>query len=355
MELIKKIQQSRFQTSAGKTKLYKQIGSMIRADKPIKVIFAYLLERVEKRNDALEKLGAEYAFLKSGDELIARGKNLSDCFKGWVNPTEFVILKTGEETGRFEEAFDQCIRLSEDVGKIRGGIKSAMIMPAIAFALALGILISARQKMIPMLADLVPMEKWKSLSLDFYAVTESVGGNPTKTVAIVVGSIIFLSWAIPNLQFKKAPAVRTALDRFPPFSYYKQIQISIFLRSLATLIESNVRLRECAEQLRENANPYLLPHMEEFERKVNTAKDESAIFKSPFLGELGEDLAVMSQGNNLEGALKDAAEVSMVSAIEVIPSRITLVAKLMIVMVVMLVIFGLLAFQDVISVLQSGG
>ena len=354
MELINTIQRKRFSSWSGKTKMYKQIGSMLRANKQIQVIFSYMIDRIENKNDPLLKMSPGYAFLKNGLDVIGRGNNLSDCFEGWVSPTEIVILRTGEDTGRYEEAFDQCIKLSTDIANIRSGIKSAMIMPTVAFTLALVILISARQKMIPLLSELVPMEQWKSLSMDFYALTESVGGNPALTVGTVVGVLFGFSWAIPNFQIKQALVVRRFLDRFPPFSYYKQIQVSIFLRSLATLIESNVRLKDAAQLLYANSNNYLRPHMEMFLDKVNGAKDESSIFKSEFLGEIGEDLGIMAQGDNLEGALKESASETMEAAITVLPSRIMLVAKLMIALVVCIIIFGLLAFQDVISVLQSG-
>ncbi len=355
MELLLELQKKRFASWDGKTKMYKQIGSMLRADKQIQVIFTYMVERIEKKNDIFAKMSPGYAFLKNGLDVIGRGQNLSDCFEGWVPPTELVILKTGEDTGRYEEAFDQCISLSTDIGNIRGGIKKASIMPAIAFAVGLSMLIAARQKMIPMLSSLVPMEHWRQLSLDFYDLTESVGGNPVATVGGVIATIVALGWAIPNLQIPSLPAFRGNLDKVPPFSYYKQIQISIFLRSLATLIESNVRLKDAAQLLHDNSNNYLRPHMSDFLDKVNGAKDESSIFKSKFLGDIGEDLAIMAQGDNLEGALKESAEESMEAAITVLPSRITIVSKVLIVCVVGLVVFGMFAFQDVISVLRSGG
>lgn len=344
----------KFQNDPERPKLIKQVNSLLKANWQALTVFQYLRDRVDKKNDPLLKMAPKYQFSCHAAEVVGRGGKLVDAFEGWVNETELVILKTGEETGRYEDAFEQCMSLNSDIASIRSVIKKSMIMPLFASILVLSVFIGARQKMFPMLMELVPMEKWKQFSLDFYDLTEKIGGNPSLTVGIVIGTILTVSWSIPNLQIKQVPQLRQALDRLPPYSFYKQIQISIFLRSLSTLITSGVSFRDSMNLIQENSNPYMRVHMDEFVAKVEMASNDSTVFEGYFLGDYGEDLSAMAKGDNLEGALIDVADECMGKVMEVVPARLKLFGMLLMMSGICLVIFGTLAFQDVISVLQSG-
>lgn len=345
---------AQFQNDPSRPKLLKQISALIKNNWQILDIFEYLIQKEDAKKDIFAKLTPKYQFLKNGVETIKKAKNLSDCFEGWVSPTELIIIKTGEKTGQYEEAFKQCLDLNNDVNKIVKTIKGAMVTPVIAITLLIGILVGARAKMMPMLMDLVPMDYWKDISLSFYNLTEAVGGNPLRTVGIIVGSVMFLMWATPNLQISSAPQIRNTLDKLMPFNIYKAMQISIFLRSLGTLLEAGVRFREALTLIQQGSNKYMRVHMDEFVDRVTRATSDSDVFEGDFLGEYGSDLAAMAKGDNLEGALKDIAEECMVEVTEVLPAKMKLISTVMMISIIGIVLFGLVAFYDVIGILQSG-
>ncbi|WP_210498559.1 type II secretion system F family protein [Vibrio crassostreae] len=354
MNLFTKYMQAQFQNDPERPKLLKQISALMKNNWQLLDIFEYLIQKMDAKKDIMIKISPKYQFLVHARDTIKRAKTLPDAFEGWVSPTELVIIKTGEKTGEYEEAFKQCIALNKDVSHIISTIKKAMITPVIAILLLVGILVGARLKMMPMLMGLVPMEYWKDLSLSFYDLTEAVGGNPVRTLGILVGSVIGLAWATPNLQIKSMPQFRNALDKIMPFSIYKAMQVSIFLRSLGTLLESGVRFREALTLIQQTSNKYMRTHLDVFVDKVTSAAGDSTVFEGDFLGDYGDDLSAMAKGDNLEGALKDIAAECMEEVTEVLPSKMKFISTLMMISIICIVLFGLMAFYDVIGILQSG-
>ncbi|MCY9866114.1 type II secretion system F family protein [Vibrio coralliirubri] len=350
MSIYISMMQKSFSSNPRKVKVLKKIGSRMRVGRKALDCFNDLAEKMENGDDALYKLNSVYAFLDNGRRVVGSGKGLSDCFVGWLPPEQIVLIKTGEETGRIAEAIDQCIALDQQVSLIKKTIKKAAFMPSIASMLLLGVLVATYQKGIPMLLEIAPMEDWGSTPLQLLALTETFGADPIKTLVITISTIIAFAWAIPNLDIKGNPQFRNKLDKYAPFfGIYQTMQASIFLRSLATLLSSGVRVKDALELIVLNSPKYVANRVAEMRDKISSGGELGDCFVNPFLGENGRDLADMSQGNALEQALEEVATETMNEVLESLPAKLNILGKVMIASCLGVILFAMGAFYEIVG------
>ncbi|HHJ3079704.1 TPA: type II secretion system F family protein [Vibrio parahaemolyticus] len=345
-----KFMQSRFASSKKKAKVLKKLGSRMRVGRKALDCFKDLAESFENSDDAFYKIDPVYAFLKNGSEVLGRGRPLSDCFVGWLPPEQLVLIRTGEETGKIAEALEQCVTLDKQISLIKKTIKKASFLPAFASTLLLGVLVGAYQKGIPLLKEVQPIEEWGETPLQLLAMTEVFGADPIRTVVIAVAFVALMAWAIPNFDVKGRPEIRNALDKYAPFfGIYRVLQASIFLRSLATLLSSGVRIKDALELIIQNSPKYVGNRVAEMRDKVSSGGELSECFINPFLGENGKDLSDMAQGDSLEEALEEVATETMEEVLESLPAKLGVIGKLMIGGCLMVVMFAMGAFYEIVG------
>lgn len=345
-----KLMQSRFASSKKKGKVLKKLGSRMRVRKKALDCFKDLAESIEGSGNVLYRLDPVYAFLKNGCEVLGRGRPLSDCFVGWLPPEQLVLIRTGEETGKIAEAIEQCVTLDKQISLIKKTIRKASYLPAFASTLLLGVLVGAYQKGIPMLKEVQPVEEWGETPLQLMAITEVFGADPLRTVAVAVVIVTLMAWAIPNFDINGRPEIRNAFDKYMPFfGIYRTLQVSIFLRSFSTLLSSGVRIKDALDLIIENSPKYVSNRVIEMRVKISSGSELGECFINPFLGENGKDLSDMAQGDSLEEALEEVATETMEEVLETLPVRLGLIGKLMIGGCLMVVMFAMAAFYDIVG------
>ncbi|KDM89947.1 type II secretion system F family protein [Photobacterium galatheae] len=348
--MLTKFMQARFASNPKKAKVLKKIGSRMRVGRKALDCFKDLAESIENSGDAMYRIDPVYAFLRNGREVLGSGRPLSECFAGWLPPEQLVLIRTGEETGQIAEAIDQCVTLDKQIGLIKKTIKKASFLPTFASALLLGVLVGAYQKGIPLLKEVQPVEEWGETPLQLLAITEVFGADPIRTIAIALFTVILLAWAIPNFDVKGRPEIRNLLDKYAPFfGIYRTIQASIFLRSLATLLTSGVRIKDALELIVQNSPKYVGNRVTEMRDKISSGGELSECFVTPFLGENGKDLADMAQGDSLEEALEEVATETMEEVLESLPAKLAIIGKLMIGGCLMVVMFAMGAFYEIVG------
>lgn len=341
---------ARFASSKNKDKVLKKIGSRMRVGRKALDCFKDLIVSIENSGDALYKLDPVYHFLQNGKDVLGSGRTLSDCFEGWLPPEQIVLIKTGEETGKVSEAIEQCINLNKQVSLIKKTIKKASFLPAFAALLLLGLLVGTYQKGIPLFEELAPREEWGEAAMQLYDMTHTFGSDPLRTIIVVILSIVAVAWAIPNLDLKGNPSFRNYIDRYVPFfGIYRTVQASIFLRSLATLLSSGVRVKDALDLIVKNSSPYVGNRIVEMRDKISSGLELSECFKNPFLGDYGKDLADMAQGDSLIEALEEVADETMEEVLEGLPAKLGFLGKAMVASCLMVVVFGMGAFYEIID------
>ncbi|WP_146147038.1 type II secretion system F family protein [Photobacterium kishitanii] len=314
-------------------------------------VFTDMANRIETKDKDFKWMNPQYAFLINAISVYGSGKELSECFNGWVSSTQLVLIKTGEQSGQMTEALASCVELEKKLQLISKAVKSSMRMPVIAVFALVGLLYGAYTQGVPIMLEVSSdVSTWGSISTNFKNLSAVVGQSPFASLLIVFLLGLFYKITLPNLTISSIPSIRNILDKYFPFyDAYRRIQASIFLKSLATLLASGVRVNDALELILKNSNRYVSYHVNEMKIKIGSGKGLESIFETPFLGEDGEDLSDMAKGDDLEGAIREVSEESIQSVIEELPMKLNIVGKLMIIGCIGVVLFGVASLYEIIG------
>ena len=339
-----------------KERFFNKIAARLRGGAKLMSIIEDMISRREQRKSKFENYtDPTYVFLLNARQEFSSGKDISDLFRGWVSPSQIVLIKTGEETGRIIESFDDCVELERDLAQISNMVKKSMRNPVFAIAVLLGLLNGAYQKGIPLLVSLEPdMTKWGTASTFFYDVVNALGKEPLVTAAWVGGVVAFYFFALPNLSIRRIPAIRNTLNSVIPFfGVYRELQASVFLKSFATLLNSGVRINVALELISMNSVKYVQDNVEIMLAKVNVGKDVALMFESDLLGEDGDDLFDMAKSAELGAALESVSKESMKNVLATLPPKLDLLGKLLIVSCIMVILSGSAGLFEIVDTISG--
>ncbi|MGR5365685.1 type II secretion system F family protein [Photobacterium damselae] len=339
-----------------KERFFNKFSARLRAGAKLMVIIDDMIARRNQRKGKFENYSdPTYAFLLHARQEFASGKDISDIFKGWVSPSQIVLIRTGEETGRIVEAFDDCVELEKDLATISSMVKKSLRMPVIAIVGLLALLNAAYQKGIPLLVGIEPdLSKWGSASTFFYDVVNKFGKEPFVTACWVLAVVAFYVISLPNLSFKSMPQFRVTLNRIVPFfEIYRQLQASVFLKSFATLFGAGVRINSALELVGTNSVKYVRDCVETMQEKVSQGRDVALMFESELLMEDGDDLYDMAKSAELQKALDMVSKASMAEVMEKLPTKLDILGKALIVICILIIMSGIAGLFEIVDAVSS--
>lgn len=339
-----------------KERFFNKFSARLKSGAKLMVIIDDMIARREQRKGKFENYtDPTYAFLLHARKQFSSGKDISDVFRGWVSPSQIVLIKTGEETGKIVEAFDDCVKLEKDLAAISGMVKKAMRMPVIAIVGLLALLNGAYQKGIPLLVSIEPdVSKWGTASTFFYDIVNKFGKEPLVTGGYIAAVVVFYVLALPNLSIKRSPEVRTSLNKVIPFfEIYRQLQASVFLKSFSTLLGAGVRVSTALELISKNSVKYVRDCVDGMIEKVSLGREVALMFESDLLGEDGDDLYDMAKSAELNNALIEVSKASMKNVMETLPTKLDLLGKALIMCCILVILSGMGGLFEIVDTVSN--
>lgn len=186
-------------------------------------------------------------------ETLSEGGSFAEAIGRWVNSEEASIIAAGEQAGRLREAFKEALNLLEYQERIRSAVKSMITYPAILSIAVVGMLYVVSAIVVPKLYAVAKPETWEGFAKALYLISDAVMGWGIWAGTGLLVAVIFMAWSMPNLT---GPA-RRVLDRYPPWSIYREIVGSMFLMNLAVMLRSGIKLQDCMTLLGQRSQPWL--------------------------------------------------------------------------------------------------
>ncbi len=189
-------------------------------------------------------------------EDLAKGDKISDAMarKEDLFPSDIIaLIRAGEESGRLPEIFRRIANSQKKTSRILKKLKSGMIYPAIVITMGIGVVITMSFTLVPAMSKL-----YTSLKHDLPAATKMMMAfsnillqQPWLAALPVVGLIIFFkNWG----KITRIPSVQTLFIKLPIISnIVRKSAAAVSFRTLALLIEANVRLTTALEITGETA------------------------------------------------------------------------------------------------------
>jgi type II secretory pathway component PulF len=188
---------------------------------------------------------------------------------------EVMVLTAAEEDGRMEDAMDYLAKSLRLSAKIQSAYFTSLVSPVAAFLTLLGFFLSYALVIAPQNLEVLPLEKWPTLSRALYGFSQGLVDGGLFLCAAVVALIWLVGWSRTHWK----GALRRKIDRVPmlPWRGYRERQANNFLVSLAILLQSNNHgPKEALERMRLFAGPWLSEHLRDMLARLSKAPDEPA-------------------------------------------------------------------------------
>lgn len=309
-------------------KLYKKMGSLIRQGLSIKDII--------KEITAVQKKGntADYHFLMHVNEEMQKGRSFSDSLKGWTTDNELLLIQSGEKSGDLSNSFNMAIKLTMRLKEIKSRVIKEAAYPTILLSLLVGVLYGFAVAIFPALEGIMPVEEWPENSQKLYNLSFFIKNN----LLFILMGVVALASLVRFSMARLTGVLRDRLDAFPPYSVYKDIQSSVFLISVATLMTAQVSLKDSILNLKKQSNKYLQIKMNVMLNKLEQGLPGGKSMNTEFMGSSGPDVEIYGKSADFEAAMLELGE-------EVIEEKLEKITKVMGALKMM----ALLAFAGVIG------
>lgn len=309
----KKIKQRKFKSDINiRLKLYKKMASLIKQGLSIKDIIQEIT--------AVQRAGntPDYHFLMHVNKEMQSGKSFSESLKGWTTENELLLIQSGEKSGDLGTSFHMAIKLTLRLKEIKMRVIKESAYPAVLFFLLVAVLWGFAKSILPPLADIMPIEDWPEGPRKLYDLSFFVKDN----LLIMAGAIFVATTLIRYSLGKLVGSFRDIMDKYPPYSIYKDIQSAVFLISVATLMSAQVSLRDSILNLKKQSNPYLQGKMDEMLKKLQKGLPGGKAMNTDFMGNSGPDVEIYGKAADFEKAMMDLGE-------EVIEEKLEKITKVM--------------------------
>lgn len=222
--------------------------------------------------------------------------SLADAMRGIAPPSELMVLNAAQISG--DESVASGLRfLSETVEKtekmtrmIRGAVNYPLFLLSLMAAIATGFSYFA----VPVLEEIMTVDKWPLAGKILHAASLLIRNHGLLMALSFVSMLGAFFYSLGNWTGNW----RVRVDRYLPYSLYRDYSGALLIVSLASLMRSGVSLRSALEQAMQYANPWMRWHV----RKILTRLSNNS--SSGF----GQAFATGVLSPDLEDRITDASE-----------------------------------------------
>ena len=205
-------------------------------------------------------------------EKISQGQPLAEGMREWFNINIVEIIRVGEQGGALVATVKSAINtLGQSTGAM-GAFIGAISYPVMVILMASGVILYLDGSVFIQFKAIKPVEQWPDAGKTLIGLAEIirrywwlfiVGGT-----GLVLGLLRIMSEYIGEL--------RPQLDRFPPFTLYKQFTAARFMETLGLLVANGVVFKNALKVMQYRAAPYLTAHLVTMEHQLATGKGNVA-------------------------------------------------------------------------------
>lgn len=210
---------------------------------------------------------ATAAILRRWRTSIENGMNFGQCIAPFVPSSEALLLETGGNSGRLQEAFMNASDSVSQQRRIKSAIVSAGSYPALLVSVLIAALVLASYNIIPAFGEVLPIEEWQGTARFVASFSQAIRDNGLYMFGGLVAFIMIVSFSMPRWTGR----TRMLVEGVIPYNIYRMWQGSSFLLSLASLMASGVKIDDTAlRRLSMRASPYLKERIAAIARQLSS-------------------------------------------------------------------------------------
>lgn len=280
---------ARQQLRARRGDFYFDLGATLQERVPLITTLRKYESRARKRNPL--EVPMYMAMLKG-----IQGGSLSQALVGVATPSEQTLIDATQGGGDVVMA-EGLLFLSDVVGKtdkMTAAMRKAVMYPMMLLTMFGVLLALFALNAVPVLAELMPPDKWPPAGQVLYSVSMVIANYGLYIVVCLVGSITMFILSLSRWT----GTWRVGVDRYLPYSLYRDYAGSMLLISLSSMMRAGVSLRSALERTLKFASPWTRWHV----RKILTN------LSKPNTPHFGQAFSTGVLNRELEDRVQDASE-----------------------------------------------
>lgn len=205
-------------------------------------------------------------------EKIAQGQPLADGMRDWFSLNVVEIIRVGEAGGALAQTIKSAINMLSQRGVALGSFVGAMTYPLLVIIVACIVIIFLKNSVFVQFALIKPIDQWPASGRQLV----SLAGLIQDWWWVVILGVIAIIFIARRLMTNYVGEFRSMLDRFPPFSFYRQLAAARLLETLGLLVANGVVFKSAIKVMQYQANPYLGLHLLTMEHLLSMGKTNIA-------------------------------------------------------------------------------
>jgi type II secretory pathway component PulF len=201
-------------------------------------------------------------------EKIAQGQPLAEGMKEWFAPNVIEIIRVGEAGGALAQTLKSAINMLSQQGVAMGAFIGAVAYPLLVIIMACIIIIYLNTSVFVQFRAIKPVEQWPDAGKRLISVAENIQ-NWWWLWILGVGGVF---WGLRYTMKNYVGEFRPLLDKYPPFSFYRQLAAARLLETLGLLVANGVVFKSAIKVMQYQANPYVSSHLVTMEHLLSMGK-----------------------------------------------------------------------------------
>lgn len=235
--------------SSARERFYTKISQLLSNGVNLDTSLAQL-QRIASR----KKSGTLMRFYGSLRSAIANGTNFGVALSPFIPTAEILMIETGANTGRLTDSLNNTVSMMQQQQKLKRAITGSLSYPVVLFFMLIMALYLVSTQIIPIFTQVLPIEKWKGLSLSVANIAVFIQHNGIYMLMSLVVVFVVISWSLANWTGKS----RLIVENIFPWNIYRLWQGSAFLLAISSLMSAGVKLDEVSlARIARKSSPYL--------------------------------------------------------------------------------------------------
>lgn len=218
------------------------------------------------------------------------------ALQGCVPTNELVLIDSLQGAGdaNMAEGLKFLSSTAEKIDAMTTTARKALVYPLSLLVLFGALLTGFALGVVPTLTSVLPPDKWPFLGKILYEVSLIIGNHGFKIVMVFVSILVLFMYSLPRW----ASPVRRRLDKFFPYSFYRDFSGAMLIVSLASMMRSGVSLRSALESNLKFCNAWTRWHIQRILLRLSSANTSN----------FGDAFQTGMLNQYLEDRVQDAAE-----------------------------------------------
>lgn len=266
--------------------MYEKIMMGLEDGVSIREVISDLHKRYVKRDKIFQHMTREW--IASVDS----GQNFSIAIKEWVPESELYMIAAGEEKNNLLESFGELIRTTRDQEELAKTVKKKIYPQVFVLAALVSVIYGFSKYLAPGFKEMTPEEEWPDMAVNYFAFSDwAIAYFPY--IGAFMG--VFGLLALVSFKLLRGP-LREALDKYPPWSVYREIESAKLLVVLSGMLKSGIAINDSIEKLNKFSTPYMKGHLNKMRARLSTGMDEgTAMSTGLFPDDLADDVIDFSK------------------------------------------------------------